>query len=78
VGRGIGDCPIVKMALLEVVNEKRESRVTVNYRSICLPNKLSPLLQKGVCAQALRISGRSWAAAPGVSAFRAGRMRWLG
>jgi hypothetical protein len=66
------------MALLEVVNEKRESRVTVNYRSVCLPNKLSPLLQKGASARALRISGRSWTVAPGAAVFRAGRMRWLG
>jgi hypothetical protein len=78
MGKGVGDCPIVKTGLLEVVNEKRESWVTVSHRSVCLPYKLSPLLQKGASARALWISGRSWAAAPGAAAFRTGCMRWLG
>jgi hypothetical protein len=73
VGRGVGDCPVVKTALLEVMNEKRESRVTVDYRSGCLPNKLSPLLQKGAGARALRILGRCWAGAPRAVAFGVGR-----
>jgi hypothetical protein len=72
-GRGVEDYPVVKTTLLEVVNGKRESRVTVNYRSGCLPIKPSPLLQKGTGARALRISGRCWAGAPGAAAFRVGR-----
>jgi hypothetical protein len=31
VGRGVGDCPIVKKAQFEVVNEKRKSVRIVNY-----------------------------------------------
>jgi hypothetical protein len=73
MGRGAGDCPVVKTALLEVVNGKRESRVAVTYRSGCLPIKRSPLLQKGAGAQDLQISGRCWAEAPGAAAFRVGR-----
>jgi hypothetical protein len=73
VGRGAGDCPVVKTTLLEVVNGKRESRVAVTYRSGCLPVTRSPLLQKGTGAQALRISGRCWAEAPGAAAFLVGR-----
>jgi hypothetical protein len=34
MGRGVGDCPVVKKAHSRVVNEKRKSVAIVNYCSV--------------------------------------------
>jgi hypothetical protein len=60
VGRGVGDCPVVKKAQFEVVNEKHKFVGIVNY---CLVDYLRTraLFYKKARACGLPAMGRLWA-----------------